>query len=177
MSGTRAASDLGYRCTVVPDACATHDQKFADRVVPAADVHAAFHHGGTGVWLREAYFDGRVSQRKILKRRINKSVPFKEPCPRNAGAWFFSIKHVHGASLLGHGTWMRLRLAVFADRALFAQLADVVLAGNVCRLVSRRVTSWVRSMFSADEVVWRIGDFEIERWRGGLCFYGRNPRG
>jgi len=41
-AGTRAASDLGYRCTVVHDACATHDQKFADRVVPAADVHAAF---------------------------------------------------------------------------------------------------------------------------------------
>jgi nicotinamidase-related amidase len=41
-AGTRAASDLGYRCLVVHDACATHDQKFADRVVPAADVHAAF---------------------------------------------------------------------------------------------------------------------------------------
>jgi nicotinamidase-related amidase len=41
-AGTRAASDLGYRCVVIHDACATNDQKFADRVVPAADVHAAF---------------------------------------------------------------------------------------------------------------------------------------
>ncbi len=41
-AGTRAASDFGYRCVVVHDACATRDQEFAGRVVPAADVHAAF---------------------------------------------------------------------------------------------------------------------------------------
>jgi nicotinamidase-related amidase len=41
-AGTRAASDLGYRCVVVHDACATRDQEFAGAVVPAAQVHAAF---------------------------------------------------------------------------------------------------------------------------------------
>ncbi len=41
-AGTRAASDLGYRCMVVHDACATRDQEFQGKVVPAADVHAAF---------------------------------------------------------------------------------------------------------------------------------------
>jgi nicotinamidase-related amidase len=38
---TRAAADLGYKCQVIHDACATRDQEFAGRVVPAADVHAA----------------------------------------------------------------------------------------------------------------------------------------
>ena len=41
-AGTRAASDLGYRCVVVHDACATRDQEFEGVVVPAAQVHAAF---------------------------------------------------------------------------------------------------------------------------------------
>jgi nicotinamidase-related amidase len=41
-AGVRAASDLGYKCIVVHDACATRDQEFAGTVVPAADVHAAF---------------------------------------------------------------------------------------------------------------------------------------
>jgi nicotinamidase-related amidase len=41
-AGTRAASDLGYRCVVVHDACATRDQEFHGTVVRAVDVHAAF---------------------------------------------------------------------------------------------------------------------------------------
>jgi nicotinamidase-related amidase len=41
-AGTRAATDLGYKCIVVHDACATRDQEFEGVVVPAADVHAAF---------------------------------------------------------------------------------------------------------------------------------------
>ena len=40
--GDAAASDLGYRCVVVHDACATRDQEFEGAVVPAAQVHAAF---------------------------------------------------------------------------------------------------------------------------------------
>lgn len=36
---TRAAADLGYRCQVVHDACATRDLSFQDRTIPAADVH------------------------------------------------------------------------------------------------------------------------------------------
>jgi len=41
-AGTRAASDLGYKCVVVHDACATRDQEFEGAVVPAQQVHAAF---------------------------------------------------------------------------------------------------------------------------------------
>lgn len=41
-AGVRAASDLGYKCVVVHDACATRDQEFERTVVPAAAVHAAF---------------------------------------------------------------------------------------------------------------------------------------
>ena len=41
-AGVRAASDLGYRCTVLHDACATRDQQFAGATIPAADVHAAY---------------------------------------------------------------------------------------------------------------------------------------
>lgn len=40
-SATRAAADLGYKCRVIHDACATRDQEWHGRVVPAADVHAA----------------------------------------------------------------------------------------------------------------------------------------
>ena len=39
---TRAAADLGFSCTVAEDACATRDLSFGGRVIPAADVHAAF---------------------------------------------------------------------------------------------------------------------------------------
>ena len=39
---TRAASDFGYRTTVVHDACATRDLEFGETTVPAAQVHAAF---------------------------------------------------------------------------------------------------------------------------------------
>jgi nicotinamidase-related amidase len=41
-AGVRAASDLGYSCVVVHDACATRDQEFAGHRVPAAEVQAAF---------------------------------------------------------------------------------------------------------------------------------------
>ena len=39
---TRAASDFGYKVTVVHDACATRDLDFNGTAVPAAQVHAAF---------------------------------------------------------------------------------------------------------------------------------------
>ncbi len=39
---TRAASDFGFRCVVVHDACAASDIRFGDRTVGALDVHAAF---------------------------------------------------------------------------------------------------------------------------------------
>jgi nicotinamidase-related amidase len=39
---TRAAADLGYRPTVIHDACATRDLTWNGVTVPAAHVHAAF---------------------------------------------------------------------------------------------------------------------------------------
>ena len=39
---TRAACDLGLRCTLIHDACATLDLEFKGRRVAAADVHASF---------------------------------------------------------------------------------------------------------------------------------------
>lgn len=41
-AATRAARDLGYRVTVIHDACASRDLAFDGTVVPAAQVHAAF---------------------------------------------------------------------------------------------------------------------------------------
>ena len=38
----RAAFDLGYRCQVAADACATRDLEFGGRRVAADDVHAAY---------------------------------------------------------------------------------------------------------------------------------------
>jgi len=41
-STTRAAFDLGFRCALIEDACATRDLQLNGRTVVAADVHAAF---------------------------------------------------------------------------------------------------------------------------------------
>ena len=38
-AGTRAAHDLGYKCTVVEDACTTRNLSFGDNTVLAKDVH------------------------------------------------------------------------------------------------------------------------------------------
>jgi nicotinamidase-related amidase len=38
----RAATDHGFECQVIQDGCATRELKFNDRLVPEADVHAAF---------------------------------------------------------------------------------------------------------------------------------------
>lgn len=38
----RAAADLGYKTTIVEDACATRDLEFKDQVVSADKVHAAY---------------------------------------------------------------------------------------------------------------------------------------
>jgi nicotinamidase-related amidase len=38
-AAVRAATDLGYKCTLVHDACATKDLKFGDYTIKAADVH------------------------------------------------------------------------------------------------------------------------------------------
>jgi nicotinamidase-related amidase len=40
-AATRAASDLGFKCILVQDACATKDLKFGDKTIRAEDVHYA----------------------------------------------------------------------------------------------------------------------------------------
>jgi nicotinamidase-related amidase len=38
-AATRAASDYGFKCILVQDACATKDLKYGDRIIKAEDVH------------------------------------------------------------------------------------------------------------------------------------------
>jgi nicotinamidase-related amidase len=38
-AAVRAATDLGYKCILIHDACATKDLKFGDYTIKAADVH------------------------------------------------------------------------------------------------------------------------------------------
>jgi nicotinamidase-related amidase len=38
-AATRAASDFGFKCILIHDACATKDVKFGDKTVKAEDVH------------------------------------------------------------------------------------------------------------------------------------------
>jgi nicotinamidase-related amidase len=38
-AATRAASDFGFECIVIGDACATKDLKFGDKIIKAEDVH------------------------------------------------------------------------------------------------------------------------------------------
>ena len=39
---TRAAADLGFRCTVIHDGCATRNLEFSGKVIPAEEVHGSF---------------------------------------------------------------------------------------------------------------------------------------
>jgi nicotinamidase-related amidase len=41
-ASTRAAFDLGFKCTVAQDACATRDLAFGTQAIKAAEVHGAF---------------------------------------------------------------------------------------------------------------------------------------
>ena len=38
----RAAKELGFTCTLIDDACAAHDLKFKNELIPTHTVHAAF---------------------------------------------------------------------------------------------------------------------------------------
>jgi nicotinamidase-related amidase len=38
-AATRAASDLGFKCILIHDACATKDLRFGDHIIKASDVH------------------------------------------------------------------------------------------------------------------------------------------
>ncbi|EKD71720.1 MAG: isochorismatase [uncultured bacterium] len=49
-STTRAAFDLGYKCIVISDACATKDLSIHDIHIPAQQVHAAYMAGLHGIF-------------------------------------------------------------------------------------------------------------------------------
>jgi nicotinamidase-related amidase len=38
-AATRAASDYGFKCILIHDACATKDLKFGEKTIKAEDVH------------------------------------------------------------------------------------------------------------------------------------------
>lgn len=56
-TSVRAAADLGFRCSVAADACATRDLQWAGQSVPAAQVHAAFLAALNGAFARVAAAD------------------------------------------------------------------------------------------------------------------------
>jgi nicotinamidase-related amidase len=39
---TRAAADLGFRCTLIHDGCATRELEFSGNTIPAEEVHGSF---------------------------------------------------------------------------------------------------------------------------------------
>lgn len=59
-AATRAASDYGFACTVIHDACATRDLKFGDYTVKAQDVHHA-------VLAALTYYAKVISAKEFLK--------------------------------------------------------------------------------------------------------------
>lgn len=58
---TRAASDLGYKVTVVHDACAARDAEFDGVAVPAAQVHASFMSALDGTYASVVDCDGYLA--------------------------------------------------------------------------------------------------------------------
>ncbi len=60
-TSVRAAADLGFRCSVAADACATRDLQWSDQRVPAAQVHAAFLAALNGAFARVAGADDFVA--------------------------------------------------------------------------------------------------------------------
>lgn len=61
-AATRAASDYGFNCTVIEDACTTRDLKFGDNVVIAKDVHSS-----TLSTLNKTYAEILTTQEYLVK--------------------------------------------------------------------------------------------------------------
>jgi nicotinamidase-related amidase len=61
-AATRAASDYGFNCTVIEDACTTRDLKFGDNTVRAKDVHSS-----TLSTLNETYAEILTTQEYLVK--------------------------------------------------------------------------------------------------------------
>lgn len=61
---TRAAFDLGFKCTVVEDACATRNLAFKGESVPAWAVHGAFMAALQGIYAEVVSADGFSASEK-----------------------------------------------------------------------------------------------------------------
>jgi nicotinamidase-related amidase len=61
-AATRAASDYGFNCTVIEDACTTRDLKFGDNIVRAKDVHSS-----TLSTLNKTYAEILTTQEYLIK--------------------------------------------------------------------------------------------------------------
>ncbi len=70
-AGVRAATDYGFACRIVQDACATRDLTLDDRTVAAADVHAAFLAALNGTYGRVLAADAAITElRQELSGRL-----------------------------------------------------------------------------------------------------------
>jgi len=58
---TRAAADLGFKCTLIHDVCATRDLVFGDEKIAAAEVHGAFMAALTGAYANVINLDEYVT--------------------------------------------------------------------------------------------------------------------
>ena len=64
---TRAAADLGFRCTVIHDGCATRNLEFSGKTIPAEEVHGSFMAALGGAYakvLSAAEFISSVKEKK-----------------------------------------------------------------------------------------------------------------
>jgi len=67
---TRAAFDLGFRCIVIEDACATRDLEYKGIMIGAGTVHAAFMAALAGVYATVVSADEYTNTSQSTKQRI-----------------------------------------------------------------------------------------------------------
>jgi nicotinamidase-related amidase len=62
----RAAADLGFKCTLIQDACATRDLQFGGKTIPAVEVHGAFMNALGFAYANITNFKDFMSSRKSI---------------------------------------------------------------------------------------------------------------
>jgi nicotinamidase-related amidase len=67
-TSTRAASDMGFQCTLAHDGCATRAQSFGGRTVAAADVQAAFMASLNGLFAKVVTADEAIALIQLCER-------------------------------------------------------------------------------------------------------------
>ena len=68
-TATRAAYDLGLRCTLIHDACATRDLEFQGKKVKADEMHASFM-AALGWWYAKLTSTGAVYVLRLKKHQV-----------------------------------------------------------------------------------------------------------